>query len=150
MSEWCHIFTLTVWTEVSSSAPHLLHNGLLISPFMWRCILRILHVVRSSITTLECVLLKNNNLVFVAGLGTKICFWTCLWMLLRLRHCHMITNDAGQSLLSTGYRKVHSITLKIPQLCTGDCVKSCGRPVHFNLIYSYLSWQEKSQELLTF
>jgi len=32
----------TVWTEVSSSAPHLLHNGLSDRPIRWSCLLRVL------------------------------------------------------------------------------------------------------------
>jgi hypothetical protein len=111
MCGWYHSFPLTVWTEVSSSAPQLLHKELLVSPIMWRCIRRVLYLVRSSITTLDCILLKNNNLVVVVGLRPKICFQACLWVLLRLRHCHMITYDAGQSLLSTGLRKSHPIIL---------------------------------------
>jgi len=31
-----------MWAEVSSSAPHLLHEGLLVSPIKWRCLLRVL------------------------------------------------------------------------------------------------------------
>jgi hypothetical protein len=28
--------------EISSSAPHFLHNGLSLSPIMWRCLLKVL------------------------------------------------------------------------------------------------------------
>ena len=45
--------------EVSSSAPHLLHEGLLVSPIKWRCIHRVWCPVRRPITTLDCVLLKD-------------------------------------------------------------------------------------------
>jgi len=31
-----------MWAEVSSSAPHLLHNGLSDSLLRWRCLLRVL------------------------------------------------------------------------------------------------------------
>jgi len=31
-----------MWAEVSFSAPHLLHTGLLVSPIKWRCLLRVL------------------------------------------------------------------------------------------------------------
>jgi hypothetical protein len=39
--------------EVSSSAPHLLHNGLSDSPIMYRCLLRVLCPIRRPITTLD-------------------------------------------------------------------------------------------------
>jgi len=31
-----------MWAKVSSSAPHLLQKGLLVSPTKWRCLLRVL------------------------------------------------------------------------------------------------------------
>jgi hypothetical protein len=51
-----------MWAEVSSSAPHLLHNGLSDSPIRWRCLPRVLCPVRRPVTTLDCVLLKDRNL----------------------------------------------------------------------------------------
>jgi len=51
-----------MWTEISSSVPHFLQVGLLLNP----------------VTTLDCVLLKESNLAFEAGLGTKFNFQACL------------------------------------------------------------------------
>jgi hypothetical protein len=79
-----------MWTEFSSSVPHLLHKGFLINPIQWRCLLRVLCPVRRPITTLDCVLLQDNNLVIAVGLGPEINFWACLWVLLWPRH---VTGD---------------------------------------------------------
>jgi hypothetical protein len=59
-----------MWTEVSSSAPHFLQVGLLISPVTKRCLLKVLCLVRQ-VTTLHCVLLKDNNRVSVARIGSE-------------------------------------------------------------------------------
>ena len=75
-----------MWTEVSFSVPHLLHKGLLIIPIKWRCLLRILWPVRRPVTSLDWVRFKNNNLVFVVGLGPKNSFLACLWALLGPHH----------------------------------------------------------------
>ena len=61
-----------MWAEVSSTAPHLLHKGLLVSPIKWRCFLRVLCPVSWAITTLDCVLLKEKFLLFAAGRGAEI------------------------------------------------------------------------------
>jgi hypothetical protein len=42
-----------MWGEVSSSAPHLIHKGLLVSPIKWRCLLRVLWPVRRPLTNLD-------------------------------------------------------------------------------------------------
>jgi len=55
----------TMWVEVSSSAPHLLHKGLLVSPIKWS-LLWVLCPLRRPITTLDCVLLKGK-------------FWSLWW-----------------------------------------------------------------------
>jgi hypothetical protein len=62
-----------MWAEVSSSAPHFLHKGLLISPIKWKCLLVSCPVGRP-ITTLDCVLLKDKNLAFEFGMGHEISF----------------------------------------------------------------------------
>jgi hypothetical protein len=66
---------------VSSSVPHFLQVGLLLNPITYRCLLRVLHPVRRPVTTLDCVLLKESNQAFVAGLGPEINFRACLWVL---------------------------------------------------------------------
>jgi hypothetical protein len=52
-----------MWAEVSSSAPHFLQSGL--SPIKWRCLHRVLCLVRSPVTTLDCSLLRDKNLALV-------------------------------------------------------------------------------------
>jgi hypothetical protein len=54
-----------IWADVSSPAPHFLHNGLSISPIKWRCLLRVLCPVRRPVTTLDCILLKDKSLALV-------------------------------------------------------------------------------------
>jgi hypothetical protein len=73
-----------IWAEVSSSAPHVLHNGLSISPIKWRCLLRILCPVRRPVAALDCILLKDKSLAFVPRQGPEINSRACLWILPRL------------------------------------------------------------------
>jgi hypothetical protein len=74
-----------LWTEVSSSAPHLLDNGLSGSPVRWRCLLMVLCPVRRPITTLDCVLLKDRNLALALRQGPEINSRACLRVLPRPR-----------------------------------------------------------------
>jgi hypothetical protein len=67
-----------MWTEVSSSVPHFLQEGLLLSPITYKCLLKVLCPVRRPITTLDCGLLKDNNQALVASLGPKINSPACL------------------------------------------------------------------------
>jgi len=50
-----------ICNEVSSSVPHFLQVGLLHSPRIYRCLLKVLCPVSRPITTLDRVLLKDNN-----------------------------------------------------------------------------------------
>jgi len=50
-----------MWTEVSSSIPHFLQMGLLLSPITYRYLLKVLCPVSRPITTLNCDLLKDSN-----------------------------------------------------------------------------------------
>jgi len=52
----------------------------------WRCLLRILCPLRSPITTLDFVLLKNECLVLALRLGPEINSRSLLWVLPRPRH----------------------------------------------------------------
>jgi hypothetical protein len=70
-----------MWTDVSSSVPHFLQVGLLLSPITYKCLLKVLCPVRRPITTLDCVLLKDNNQALVASLGPDINSPTCLCVL---------------------------------------------------------------------
>jgi len=63
--------THKMWTEVSS-VPHFLQVGLLLSPTIYRCLLKVLCPVSRPITTLYCVLLKDNNRAPVARLVPEI------------------------------------------------------------------------------
>ena len=71
------------WTEVSSSAPHLLHKGLLISLIKYKYLLIVLCPITRPISTLDCVLLKDNSLAFIVGLRPEISFRACLRVLTR-------------------------------------------------------------------
>jgi hypothetical protein len=64
--------TQRMWAEVSSSAPHFLQSGLSLSPIRWRCLYRVLCLVRSPVTTLDCSLLRDKNLALVPRLGPEI------------------------------------------------------------------------------
>jgi hypothetical protein len=75
-----------MWAEVSSSAAHLLHNGLSDIPIRWRCLLGVLCPVRRPVTALDCVLLKDGNLALAPRQGPEINSQACLWM--SLRPCH--------------------------------------------------------------
>jgi hypothetical protein len=75
-----------MWAEVSSSAPHLLHNGLSDSPIRWRCLLRVLCPVRRPVTALYCVLLKDRSLALVPGLGPEMSSRAFLWVPPRPHH----------------------------------------------------------------
>jgi hypothetical protein len=70
-----------MWTEVTSSVPHYLQVGLLLSPATYTCLLKMLFPVRRPITTLHCVLLKDNNRALVASLGPEISSRACLCIL---------------------------------------------------------------------
>jgi len=67
-----------ICTEVSSSVPHFLQLGLLLSPITCRCLLKVLCPVSRPITALDCVLLKGNNRVPAARLGPEINSRACL------------------------------------------------------------------------
>jgi len=67
-----------ICTEVSSSVPHFLQVGLLLSPITCRCLLKVLCPVSRPITTLGCVLLKDNNRAPLARLGPGINSRVCL------------------------------------------------------------------------
>jgi hypothetical protein len=69
-----------MWAEVSSSASHLLHNGLSDSPIRWRCLLRVLCAMRRPVTALDCVLLKDRNLALAPRQCSEINCRACLWV----------------------------------------------------------------------
>jgi len=64
-----------MWAKVSFLTPHLLHSGLFSSPSKWRCLLRVLCLVRRPIKALDWVLLKDRNLALAPGHGPKISCW---------------------------------------------------------------------------
>jgi hypothetical protein len=88
MSEWGQSFTFTkkMWAEISTSAPHLLHNGPSDSPSRWRYLHRVLWPVRRSVTALYCVLLKDKTLALAPRQGPEINSRTCPWVIPRPRH----------------------------------------------------------------
>ena len=74
------------WTEVSSSVPRFLQMGLLLSPIVYRYLLKVLRPVSRPITTLDCVLLKDNNRALVASSGPETNSRACLCVLLGPGH----------------------------------------------------------------
>jgi len=73
VSEWSQGLTRhKTCNEVSSSVPHFLQMGLLLSPITYICCLRVLCPVRRPMTTLDCVLLKDSNRALVAKSGPEI------------------------------------------------------------------------------
>ena len=73
-------------TKVSSSVRHFLQVRLLLSPIIYRCLLKVLCPVSRPLTTLDCVLLKDNNWAPVARLGPEINSRACLCVLQGPRH----------------------------------------------------------------
>ena len=86
MAEWSQGLTLTQnvdWGFLLSST--LLQVGLLLNPNTYRCLLGVLCLVRMPVMTLDCVVLKDSNRVFVTRLGPKInsrapCHITKWWL----------------------------------------------------------------------
>jgi len=74
------------WTEVSSSVPHFLQMGLLLSIITYKCRLRVLCPARRPMMTLECVLLRDNKRALVAKLGSEINSRACLCVQQGPRH----------------------------------------------------------------
>jgi hypothetical protein len=72
--------------EVSSSVPHFLQAGSMLSPITCRCLLRVLCPVSRPIRALVCVLLKDSNRAPVARLGPEINSRACLCALQGPRH----------------------------------------------------------------
>jgi hypothetical protein len=68
-------------TEVSSSVPHFLQVRLLLSSITYKCLLKLLCPVSRPITTMDCVLLNDNNRALVASLGPEINSQACLCVL---------------------------------------------------------------------
>ena len=48
--------------------------------------------VRRPVSTLDCILVKDNSLVLAAGLGPKVNSGACLWVLVRLPCWHVLVN----------------------------------------------------------
>jgi len=72
-----------MWNEVSSSLSHFLQMELLLSPIIYKCILRLLCPVGRPTTTLDCFLLKDNTRALVARLRPEINSRACLCLLQR-------------------------------------------------------------------
>jgi len=75
-----------MWTEVSSSVPHFLQMGSLHNPMICKCLLKVLYPVSRPITTLDCVLLKDDSRAPVARSGPEINSRACLCVLQGPRH----------------------------------------------------------------
>jgi len=97
------------WAEVSFSASHLLHEGVLVNPIKNEYLLMVLCPIKRPVITLDCVLLKDKSLVFTVELRPEISFRACLWVLtrpnfrssLRPRSPHRAPTDSTLHLSST-------------------------------------------------
>jgi len=81
ISEWGQGLTHKMWTEVSSPVPHYRQVGLLLSPIIYRCLLKVLCPVSRPITILDFGLLKDSNWAPVARLRPEINSRACLCVL---------------------------------------------------------------------
>ena len=75
-----------MWADISSSASHLLYNGLSDSPNRGKCLLRVLCLVRRPVKALDCILLKERSLNLTPRQGPEINSRVCLWVSPRPRH----------------------------------------------------------------
>jgi hypothetical protein len=75
-----------MWTEVSSSVPHFLQVGLLLSPIIYKCLLNVLCPGSRPTTTLDCVLLKGNNRALLVTSVSEVHSRSCLCLLQWSRH----------------------------------------------------------------
>jgi hypothetical protein len=86
MSEWSQTsHSQRMWAEVSSSAPHLLQNGLSDSPIRWRNLLKVLYPKRRPVIALDCVLLKDRHINVVPRQGAEINYQARFVVLPKLR-----------------------------------------------------------------
>jgi hypothetical protein len=74
-----------MWTEVSSSVPHFLQMGLLLSPIIYKCLLKVLYPVSRPVI-LDCILLQDNNSAHVTRSGPETNSRACLCVLQGPRH----------------------------------------------------------------
>jgi len=81
LSEAKALHSHKMWTGVSSPIPHYRQVGLLLSPIIYRCLLKVLCPVSRPITTLDFGLLQDSNWAPVARLRSKINSWACLCVL---------------------------------------------------------------------
>jgi hypothetical protein len=84
LSEANGSYSQRMCSDVSSSAPHILHSGLPDSPIRWRCLLRVLCPVRRPVAALDFVLLKDKNsglhdsVVQNSRNSSQLVFWSYL------------------------------------------------------------------------
>jgi hypothetical protein len=71
--------------EVSFSAPHLLHKGLLVSPMKWRCLLSVLYSVRRPINN-PSLCPTGKNLVFVLAVRPEMHGAICATVVFKSPH----------------------------------------------------------------
>ena len=90
-----------------------IHTGLLLSPIIYRCLLKVLCPVSRPITTLECVLLKDNNRTLVARSGPEINFQASLCVLQGPRHNARCCFSIQHSIF------LLTLCLETPKKCSG-------------------------------
>jgi len=118
-----------LWTEFSSSEPCLLQVGLLHSPITCKCLLKVSCPVSRPITTLVCVLLKDNIRAPVARSGPEINSQACLCVLQGPRTTHLELNDKIELSLHSVQHNNIFIT-QSDQKVSPHLMMSCNRQVH--------------------
>ena len=79
-----------MWIEVSSSVSRFLQVGLLLSPIIYKCLLKVLCPVSRPITTLDFVLWKDSNWAPVARSGPEINSSSCRCTTRTTPQCQML------------------------------------------------------------
>ena len=75
-----------MWNEVFSSVLHFLQVGLLLSPIVYKWLLKALFPVSRPVTTLDWGMLKDNNWALAARSGPKTNSRACLYVLQGAHH----------------------------------------------------------------
>ena len=126
-----------MWTEVSSSVPHFLQVGLLLSLITYKCLLRVLCPVSRPITNLDCVLLKDSNQASVVRLGPEINSQACLCVLQGPRH------NARCCFFIQRFIFLFIFCLATPKKCSGPTKHWTEPPLASLLVISFpltLAW----------
>jgi hypothetical protein len=109
---------------------------------MWRCLLRVLCPVRRPITTLDCVLLRDNSLVLVAIRGPEINYRACLLSASKtLPQCHVLFIHPARNFLLYTLPRASQGRLRSNKIVNG--ILPCELIANFISTYSRMSGDPK-------